>query len=165
MDYLLNFSKEIKQAQILNQSSIFDGLADAALILKLKPASPADPATMLAWEKELLGLYVSSHPLAPYKEILEKKTKPIKDLLASAKTVTVGGMISAYKKIITKTGKPMVFAQLADFSGEIETVVFPDTYQQNPDVWQKDKPLLIKGQVQIRDNSLKLVCKSATILK
>ncbi|MBI2466180.1 MAG: DNA polymerase III subunit alpha [Candidatus Sungbacteria bacterium] len=165
MDYLLNFSKEIKQAQALNQSSIFDGLSDAARVLKLKPTSPADPATMLAWEKDLLGLYVSSHPLAPYKEILEKKTKPIKDLLASSLTVTVGGMISAYKKIITKTGKPMVFAQLADFSGEIETVVFPDTYQQNPDIWQKDKPLLIKGQVQIRDNSLKLVCKSATILK
>lgn len=164
MDYLLNFSKEIKQASALNQSSIFDGLADAAPTLKLKLASPADPAAMLAWEKELLGLYVSSHPLEPYREILAKKTKPIKDLLASSLTVTVGGMISSYKKIITKTGKPMVFAQLADFSGEIETVVFPDTYQQNPDIWQRDKPILIKGQIQIRDNMLKLICKKAVEL-
>lgn len=164
MDYLLTFSKEIKQAQMLNQSSIFDSL-EIKPTLHLKDTPPADPATKLAWEKELLGLYVSSHPLAPYKEILEKKTKPIKDLLASSLTVTVGGIISNYRKIITKTGKPMVFAQLADFSGEIEVVVFPDTFEQKPDLWQRDKTLLIKGQVQIRDNALKLICKDATILK
>ncbi len=159
MDYLLAFSKEIKQARSLNQSSIFDNLIDSAPILKLKPSTPADPVVKLAWEKELLGLYVSSHPLAPYKEVLEKKTKPIKDLLASSLTVTVGGIINNYRKIITKTGKPMVFAQLADFSGEIEVVVFPDTYERKPDVWARDKTLLIKGQVQIRDNALKLICK------
>ena len=164
MDYLLNFSKEIKQAEALNQSSIFDGLADAAPTLKLKPASPADPAAMLAWEKELLGLYVSSHPLEPFRETLAKKTKPIKDLLASSLTVTVGGIINSYRKIITKSGQPMVFAQLADFSGEIEAVVFPDTYRQNPDIWQRDKILLVKGQVQIRSNALKLICKDATVL-
>ncbi len=165
MDYLLTFSKEIKQARSLNQSSIFDGLVDSAPSLRLKPAAPADPATRLAWEKELLGLYVSSHPLAPYREILEKKAQPIKNLSASSLTVTVGGIINNYRKIVTKTGQPMVFAQLADFSGEIEVVVFPDTYAQKPEIWEMDKITLIKGQVQIRDNSLKLICKDVSELK
>ncbi|MDP3764183.1 MAG: DNA polymerase III subunit alpha [bacterium] len=161
MDYLLTFSKEIKQASSLNQSSIFDNIADSAPVLKLKPAIPATESVKLAWEKELLGLYVSSHPLEQHKAILEKKTKPIKDLLASSKQVVIGGIINKYRKIITKTGKPMAFAQLADFSGEIEVVVFPDTYAQKPEIWEMDKIMLIKGQVQIRDNALKLICREA----
>ncbi|MEK7174841.1 MAG: DNA polymerase III subunit alpha, partial [Patescibacteria group bacterium] len=126
MDYLLTFSKEIKQSKSRNQSSIFDDLPDSAPTLKLKEAEPATPQEKLAWEKELLGLYVSSHPLTPYKTTLEKKTQPIKDLLASSRLVTVGGILNEYRKIITKNGKQMVFGKLKDFTGEIEVVVFPD---------------------------------------
>lgn len=165
MEYLLTFSKEMKQASFLNQSSIFDNLMDSAPVLKLKPAILATESVKLAWEKELLGLYVSSHPLEQHRAVLEKKTKAIKDLLASSLTVTVGGIINKYRKIITKTGKPMAFAQLADFSGEIEVVVFPDTYAKKPEIWEMDKIMLIKGNVQIRDNALKFICKDATELK
>ncbi|MDP3800452.1 MAG: DNA polymerase III subunit alpha [bacterium] len=165
MEYLLTFSKEIKQASSLNQSSIFDNIADSAPVLKLKPTIPATESVKLAWEKELLGLYVSSHPLEQHKAVLEKKTKPIKDLLASSRQIVVGGIINKYRKIITKTGKPMAFAQLADFSGEIEIVIFPDTYAKKPEIWEMDKIMLIKGQVQIRDNALKLICKDAVELK
>ena len=163
IDYLLNFSKEIKQAKLVNQSSIFDTLGEAP-VLKLKPAEPASAKQMLAWEKELLGLYVSSHPLAPYKEILEKKAKPIKELLASSLTVTVGGILTSYRKIITKNGKQMVFAQLQDTTDSIEVVVFPDTFENNPSIWQNDNVMLIKGNVQIRDNALKLICKDTVLL-
>ena len=72
MEYLLTFSKEIKQASSLNQSSIFDNIANSEPVLKLKPAIPATESVKLVWEKELLGLYVSSHPLEQYKAILEK---------------------------------------------------------------------------------------------
>ena len=163
LDYLLNFSKEIKQAKSVNQSSIFDTLG-VSPTLKLKPAEPASVQQKLAWEKELLGLYVSSHPLAPYKEELDKKAKPIKELLASSKVVTIGGILTGYRKIITKNGKQMVFAQLQDSEGSIEVVVFPDTFEKNPSIWQSDAVLLVKGQVQLRDNSLKLICKEASVL-
>lgn len=164
MEYLLTFSKEIKQASSLNQSSIFDNIANSEPVLKLKPAIPATESVKLVWEKELLGLYVSSHPLEQYKAILEKKAKPIKDLLASSLTITVGGIINKYRKIITKTGKPMAFAQLADFSGEIEVVIFPDTFAKKPEIWEMDKVMLIKGNVQIRDNTLKFICKDVKLL-
>ena len=59
----------------------------------------------------------------------------------------------------------MAFAQLADFSGEIEIVVFPDTFAKKPEIWEMDKVMLIKGNVQIRDNALKFICKDATELK
>jgi DNA polymerase-3 subunit alpha len=163
LDYLLNFSKEIKQAKSVNQSSIFDTLG-VSPTLKLKPAEPASVQQKLAWEKELLGLYVSSHPLVPYKEQLDKKAKPIKDLLASSKIVAIGGILTGYRKIITKNGKQMVFAQLQDSESSIEVVVFPDTFEKNPSIWQSDAVLLVKGQVQLRDNSLKLICKDATLL-
>ncbi|MBI2454007.1 MAG: DNA polymerase III subunit alpha [Parcubacteria group bacterium] len=164
MEYLLAFSKEVKQTRSQNQSSIFDNLPNSAPALKLKETPPATPQEKLAWEKELLGLYVSSHPLAPYKDILEKKTKPIKDLLASARLVTVGGMLNDYRKIITKNGKQMVFGKLKDFSGEIELVVFPDTYEKSSNIWKTDQPLLVKGSVQIRNNELKLICQDAVLL-
>ena len=163
LDYLLNFSKEIKQAKSVNQSSIFDTLGISPT-LKLKPTEPASVQQKLAWEKELLGLYVSSHPLVPYKEELDKKAKPIKELLASSKTVTIGGILTGYRKIITKNGKQMVFAQLQDSEDSIEVVVFPDTFEKNPSIWQNDAVLLVKGQVQLRDNSLKLICKEAVLL-
>lgn len=163
LDYLLNFSKEIKQAKAVNQSSIFDTLGEAP-VLKLKPVEAASPRQKLVWEKELLGLYVSSHPLAPHKEILEKKARPIKSLLASSLTVTVGGILTSYRKIITKNGKQMVFAQLQDTTDSIEVVVFPDTFEKNPSIWQSDNVLLVRGQVQIRDNTLKLICRDAKSL-
>jgi DNA polymerase-3 subunit alpha len=163
LDYLLNFSKEIKQAKFVNQSSIFDTLGEAP-VLKLKDSESASDQQKLAWEKELLGLYVSSHPLAPYKEELEKKAKPIKNLLASSLTITVGGILTSYRKIITKNGKQMVFAQLQDNTDSIEVVVFPDTFEKNPSIWQSDNVMLVKGQVQIRDNALKLICKEAKLL-
>ena len=163
MDTLLQFSKESKQARLANQTSIFDAIG-ATPSLKLKEAPPAAPPEKLAWEKELLGLYVSSHPLNQFKEELEKKTKPIKDLLASQRNVTVGGIINNFKKIITKSGKQMAFAQLKDFTGEIEVVIFPEAFEKNSALWKNDIMVLVRGQVQIRDEALKLICNEAKLL-
>ena len=58
----------------------------------------------------------------------------------------------------------MAFAQLADFSGEIEVVIFPDTFAKKPEIWEMDKVMLIKGNVQIRDNTLKFICKDVKLL-
>ena len=164
MDTLLQFSKEFKQARLANQASIFDAIGETPA-LKLKETTPATPPEKLAWEKELLGLYVSSHPLNQFKEELEKKTKPIKDLLASSRTVTVGGLINNFKKIITKSGKQMAFAQLKDFTGEIEIVIFPEAFEKSSALWKNDAMVLVRGQVQIRDDSLKLICNDVKLLE
>ncbi len=163
METLLQFSKEAKQAKIANQFSIFDAIGEVAT-LSLKSAPPAQPREKLAWEKELLGLYVSSHPLNEFREALEQKAKPIKDLLASSLTVTVGGLLTNFRKIVTKNGKPMAFGLLKDFSGEIEVVVFPDTFEKKQNTLKEDSVVLIRGTVQIRDDNLKLICNDAKIL-
>ena len=83
--------------------------------------------TRLIWEKDLLGLYVTSHPLEDYKEIFDGKIFELRNLKNAFmhQHVRVGGIISSIKKIITKKGQPMLFVKLEDLTSKAEIVVFP----------------------------------------
>jgi DNA polymerase III alpha subunit len=81
---------------------------------------------MLMWEKEHLGLYVSAHPLDSYKQVLSSYTEIIKlPGLAAGTQVILGGLISKFKRTLTKKNDPMAFFTLQDLSGDIEVLVFP----------------------------------------
>ncbi|MEK7452673.1 MAG: DNA polymerase III subunit alpha [Patescibacteria group bacterium] len=138
------------------------------LILKLNPpVENISKKEILLWEKELLGLYVSGHPLFEHKEALEKNTLKIKNLTDNivGKSIKLGGMISGIKKIVTKKGDPMAFAQLEDFTGKIELVIFPKMLEKNKEFWQEDKIALISGKLDLRDGSYKIICDTAKELK
>jgi len=165
LDNLLAFSKESRQAKEAGQESIFGAMEEKNTpAIKLKEAENIDKKQMLSWEKELLGLYISDHPLNMIKAKLEKKAKPIRDLAPTNNQVAVGGILTKIKKIITKKGQPMIFAELEDLSGKIEVVVFPSALENNAGLWREDNILLIKGKIQDRDNSLKLICNSVAPL-
>src|SRR3989344_7439622 len=104
--------------------------------LQLKETEPATNRQKLAWEKELLGLYVSGHPLAEHKDILEKQAIPINHISSNiiGKTVKVGGIVLTIKKIMTKKGQVMAFANLQDLKNQIELVVFPETLEKIKDI-------------------------------
>src|SRR6185369_7120672 len=108
------------------------------LEIKLDPAEPAHLLEKLTWEKELLGLYVSSHPLNSFKKLFESRTTPIAsiDVAMVDKKVILGGLVSGVKKIITKTGKPMLFMKLEDLTAKTEVVVFPNLMERNPQALQ-----------------------------
>jgi DNA polymerase-3 subunit alpha len=131
--------------------------------LQLKPTEPATKKDKLAWEKELLGLYVSDHPLSVANEngaIAALKPTRIKDILAEKSTVKnyrLCGMISSVKAIITKTGKPMCFAKVEDQSGSIEIVVFSDTYTKNQTCWKEGAVVVIVGKVNFRNGEISLL--------
>ena len=165
MDDIIKFSQALKKSHDSSQMGLF-GSSVSSQSLRLKSAAPASSKEKLTWEKELLGLYVSDHPLNAYRtKMQELNVKPIKELIGLHNGwVNIGGIISKVQKIITKAGKPMVFAKVEDFSDNIEVVVFSDTLSQNTDVWQENKVVLVSGKISPRDGEAKLICDKATEL-
>jgi len=107
------------------------------------------PFVRMAWERELLGLYLSRHPLEDYGDILEGQTTAIAELSDQMEgaSIVVGGAISSVREIVTKNGAKMAFVKIADRSGEIELVVFPKRYQDNQSIWQRDHVLIVRGNL------------------
>ena len=131
--------------------------------IKLEPATPATNFEKLGWEKELLGLYVSSHPLYSFKKLLENKTTAISKIDASFvdKKLIIGGLVSSVKKIITKKGQPMLFIKVEDLTGKTEVVIFPNLLERNPNALQENKIIFVAGRVDDRNGEIKIVADDA----
>jgi DNA polymerase-3 subunit alpha len=127
--------------------------------IKLEAAIPAKLLEKLTWEKELLGLYVSSHPLHGFKKVFESRCTPLIKIDKSMvnKKVLLGGLITTAKKIITKTGKPMLFLKFEDLTAKMEVVVFPNLMERNPNALQENKIVFFAGRVDDRNGEIKIV--------
>jgi len=161
---LLEFNKD-QQSQHAEQGSFFDMMGNSASQLKLKPAESAKPADCLVWEKELLGLYVSGHPLDKYREILLKRELNIEKLKENGKEETayiIAGIIEEAKEIATKKDKSikMMFLKVADLSGSLEVVVFPKTYEQIKSVLIQESCVVIKGKFSKRNGTPSMILDS-----
>ena len=121
------------------QRSFFERL-DTALVEPAISEEEFPPSELLAFEKELLGLYVSADPLDPYRETLQLCCTPLSELetLQEGTKITVGGRIKKIRKISTKNGNRMAFLTLDDGSGEIEITVFPEVYETSAALLQAD---------------------------
>src|ERR671910_1174036 len=151
------------------QSSFFDldggGTEDAAAhhdppIMQL----PDDRKQLNEWEKETLGLFLSSHPLKEVRPALRAKVDcSIAELGEKKKDqewVTVGGMIVECKRIRTKKGDPMMFATLDDLEGQVEMLVFNSAYAANADKVDVDKLVLVRGRVDKKEEGeIKLIAQ------
>lgn len=161
LETLLAAARESQRAKLNGQMALFDSLPQATAF-RLTPALAAGKAEKLKWEKELLGLFVTSHPLEDFKKILEQKclaiSKAKKGLIN--RVVRIGGLISSIKKIITKTGRPMLFMNLEDLEDKIEVVVFPGIIERNYDVFQEDKIVFVSGRVDARGGTPKIIADS-----
>ncbi|HZT34786.1 MAG TPA: OB-fold nucleic acid binding domain-containing protein, partial [Nitrososphaera sp.] len=135
--------------------------------LKLPKAEPASMDQRLAWEKELLGLYISGHPLDKYKELLAKRPMTIKDLrekMAPGMMVVAGGMIEDVRTILTKGGDTMAFIKLADFDGTIEAVVFPKNFNEYRNIIRPESCIALKGRLNNRNGELSVVAEALKAL-
>lgn len=157
---MLEFNREIGKMNGSAQASLFGDMSDQVTpTFELKHVPPATNQEKLAWEKELLGLYISGHPLDRLREKLESKPvniKRIKEELGNGHPVTIGGMVEASKIVITKNNDRMAFITFADFTGAIEAVVFPKLYKDNALLFETEKCLAIVGKVTIRDGEKSL---------
>ncbi len=163
MDVLLEFNKESGGSK--SQNSLFSlSLSGDVHNLKLSPSSPATPAEKLAWEKELLGLFISGHPLDQFREKLESQKTTIEAILKSSKendVIVVGGLIEEIRNILTKGGEKMYFIKLADLTGEIELVVFPRVLQEFNSIFEPDQCIAVKARVSMRNGEKSLIAEKA----
>ena len=157
LDLILAFAARSQKQANSGQTDLF-GTANVEIIEKPKlelavPTSQPNQRERLLWERELLGLYLSQHPLESYKLFLEEQTIGINTLKAEHdnKSVTIAGVINEIREITTKNGQKMAFVKLADLTGEIEVVLFPSSYQQTLGLWERDTIVLIRGKVNAHD--------------
>jgi len=146
------------------QESLFGEMADTSTApeFRLKDVPPASQEEKLAWEKELLGLYISGHPLDKHRERLEKRNasiKKIKTELSSGMMTVVAGIIEETKEVTTKKGDRMAFLRVADLTDSIEVVVFPKLFVEHKELLGSDKCVMIKGRMSDRNGTTGLVAE------
>jgi DNA polymerase-3 subunit alpha len=163
---LLNYSKDFQKNQSSNQVSLFGGTGIDIKMpeISLDPAEPAPKMTRLGWEKELLGLYVSEHPLAEFLDFFRQCSTPISEIDGALvnNTVTIGGIIDKVKKIFLKSQKSMAFVQLEDAGGQkMEAIVFPKTLEKYEALWEEGNIVLVTGKISDKDGTLKVLADEA----
>ena len=156
LDIIMAFAGKSTKENQSGQTDLFGNKQSATTqsILQLeKPINPAPLSEQLLWERELLGLYLSQHPLEAFETFLIEQTVPIKDIEVEHhnKKITIGGYITNFREITTKNGKKMAFATVADKDNEVEIVLFPNVYQQTIGVWAKDKVVIVKGKIATKN--------------
>ena len=155
LEQALAYGNKQQADRLAGQSSIFDGLFDSVETAREKhhppvPSGEFERAELLRMEKEVLGLYVSEHPLHAIRDQLRRKTDASMNELErrrDGETVTVGGIVSAVKQLTTKKGEPMVFLRVDDVTGGAEVVVFNSVYAASRHLCVTDQILVIKGRV------------------
>ena len=165
IETLITFNQNAKKTSLSNQTSLFSHEKQFSKI-KLKPVKPVDEKTILAWEKELLGLYLTSHPLNGNLSKIKnngiiKNVRYALDLSPQNKSsskIVLAGVISKTQKIITKNGEPMVFATLEDTSDSIEILVFNSVLKNTLDVWKENNVVLVEGNLSWKNGETKLIC-------
>lgn len=160
LDQIISFSQKVQKEAASGQGDLFEMLGDDARVdgtethLKILP-SPTKFSTSdhLGWERELLGLYISSHPLDKYDVYFREQTNQI-DKISSDNdgvSVVVGGLLSRLRNIVTKSGSKMAFAAIEDKSSEIEVVIFPKLFESLPEKFEVGAVIQVNGKVSGRD--------------
>ncbi len=145
-----------------SQMGLFGKAAMAEnLTLKMAPIEPAAKKQKLSWEKELLGMYVSEHPLKGMEKILQKYAKPINEISSQdGRQVKAVGIITSISKITTRSKEPMLFAGLEDTTARTEILVFPKILKKDSAIWRAENIVLVEGRTNTKDGVLKIIAES-----
>lgn len=164
---IISFAKHSQEAESTKHATLFSGTSiDIAHKLRLIEAPPATETDKLTWEKELLGLYVTSHPFADFQKTLSKQLTLIKDLSGQPRNtwIVVGGVVEKTKKKITRSGKPMMFVTIQDMTGSLELLVFPKVYEPTKDVWVEGTMACVIGKTSEEEGDDKMFVEKAYTL-
>jgi DNA polymerase-3 subunit alpha len=162
LDDAASLGQKLQSDRLAGQGSIFDLEPAEEKPRKHPPLATDeyDKNELLRLEKEVLGLYVSEHPLSSIRDQLRRKTDATIAELERRRdgdVVTVGGIVSALKHMTTKRGDTMVFMRLDDVTGGTECVVFNATYEKARELCTVDRILVVKGRVDHKEGETKLV--------
>ena len=169
VDAILGFHKMRKETPG-QQDTLFAGTSvtfDEKITLKAAPSATLEEK--LVWEKELLGLYISSHPFEAYERMFRSTNVPLvsfADLEQHARDawVIVGGVVDKVKKKITKKGAIMLFVTMQDQSGSMEVLVFPKVFEQTREFWREGASLCVVGKTPREEGDNKILAERAYAL-
>ena len=158
LDAITAFASKLQKEAASGQTDLFGMLGgegsgvQSMLNLQKAPVQHTDKEH-LAWERELLGLYISAHPLDKYETYLSEQAQPLTQLIPEydSRTMTVGGIINSVRTIVTKSGSKMAFVGIEDKFGEGEVIVFPNLYEKVGAKLQQDAVIRVTGKNSARD--------------
>lgn len=171
---ILDQISQDKKNSMPGQFTLFDMVSEdekEQYEVKLPEVGEYDKETMLAFEKEVMGIYISGHPMEEYEEVwkknvtaftsdfvLDEETNAIK--AEDGKTVVIGGMITSKTIKHTKNDKIMAFITIEDLVGNVEVVIFPRDYERNSSNIVEDNKVFIRGKVNAEeDRAGKVICE------
>jgi len=164
LDRIISLSQREQKLKESGQSSMFDLWGDTVPIplpdLNLEN-SDVSLKEKLDWEKELLGIYFSEHPLVSVAPKLANAATTLCGAVSPemvGETVIVAGMVSTMRQLYTRDRRPFVIATVEDLDGSISVTAWPEVYNQTKDMWQEGEILLIEGAVKLRDEQVSINC-------
>ena len=160
-EIILKFASALAKKGNNNQADLF-GIGVNKLVeekLNLEPADPASEGEKMGWERELLGIYLSVHPLDGYKKVMESFPYHIVDLrrMPENKEVMAFGVLSRIQKVNTRNGDMMLFCKLEDKTGSVELLVFPKVLEEFGESFQLDEVIGVKGRLSFKERGQKTV--------
>lgn len=157
------------ESEVEGQDNLFGGVEERIQSMEdTFPQIPEYPKQeLLSFEKELMGLYLTEHPMARNLQAVAKRSnKNIGDLDANihvGQTFAIGGIVTKIRQVTTKaSGKPMAFGTIQDNSGRIDFVVFPKTFEEYGGLLTDNAVLLFKGKIDVREEEMQLVVEKIT---
>ncbi|MCC7020289.1 MAG: DNA polymerase III subunit alpha [Ardenticatenales bacterium] len=166
IDRMMSTSTAHHQAKDVGQLSLFGGMVDAAQPAMVTPLPdlPRDVKTELTWEKELIGLYLSDHPLHRHAAALVETITVLSGDIDETKAglpVTMAGLVTSVRTLVTKKGATMAFIKIEDLQGDVELTLFPRTYEATRDLWKADRVVLVQGKVEYRGDRPQILVDTA----
>ncbi|UYL08249.1 DNA polymerase III subunit alpha [Bdellovibrio sp. SKB1291214] len=187
----LDRAQGLQKDRELGQSSLFDLGPSTETVVKLDDVKPWSRTATLAYEKEVIGFYLSDHPLkgfdtlseiftnckiidlpaqmpavgSPEWEAMQAAKKDWKNRDAAKKRVIVAGLITELRELITKKGTRMAFGKLEDLTGSVELVIFPDAFAKNGEMLKDERPMLIGGGLEVEEGVAKIMVDSVSPLE
>ncbi|MFI6520897.1 DNA polymerase III subunit alpha [Spirillospora sp. NPDC050679] len=159
---------DVKRNEARGQDSLFGEPGRTDAFSTAVPQGEWDKATLLAFEREMLGLYVSGHPLDGAEHVLQaNRDTTIAGLLASGRrdgAVRVSGIVSGLQRKVTKQGRTWAIVTLEDHDAAVECLVFPNAYALHGEVLAEDRVLRVQGRVNVRDETLSVYAEEITLL-
>lgn len=170
LDEVVRFAAAARKPTTIGNSLFGPTGPAVTATLKMNPAEPADPKDKLQWEKELLGFYLSDHPMRPFEERrIKAGIKTIAELCTAGETSSMErtvGLVNKVQKIVTKSGQPMLFATLEDMSLKpLELVVFNSVLSKTASVWNEGTVVIAQGRVNMKDGVPKFICENARVVE
>jgi DNA polymerase-3 subunit alpha len=167
LDRLMNLAQSAQKLRESGQATLFDVFQETAPTPTLALQEAEVPRSeQLAWEKELLGVYVSEHPFTRAAAALGPKVTAMCSEVSeemNGREVIIAGSVTHIRQILTRAGRPFLAVEMEDLTGAVEVTVWPDVYDQTRDLWVEGNILLLTVRVRTRNERLQVSVQKAAL--